>query len=142
MFFSLLLPFQNKLECPYLELTFFQSGAPATHGVFTFEAWPELFQTMEAGNWVLGWWWVDLDLLHNSTPFTLLLFSLIGISRTEGGGVAMGMYNQDKSIEDFAHSSFQMALSKSWPLYLSTKNTILKKYDGRFKDIFQEIYDK
>uniref|UniRef100_A0A9L0TM63 isocitrate dehydrogenase (NADP(+)) n=4 Tax=Laurasiatheria TaxID=314145 RepID=A0A9L0TM63_HORSE len=60
----------------------------------------------------------------------------------EGGGVAMGMYNQDKSIEDFAHSSFQMALSKSWPLYLSTKNTILKKYDGRFKDIFQEIYDK
>ncbi|KAM8789821.1 isocitrate dehydrogenase [NADP] cytoplasmic [Rhynchonycteris naso] len=60
----------------------------------------------------------------------------------EGGGVAMGMYNQDKSIRDFAHSSFQMALSKSWPLYLSTKNTILKKYDGRFKDIFQEIYDK
>ncbi|KAG8521035.1 Isocitrate dehydrogenase [NADP] cytoplasmic [Galemys pyrenaicus] len=59
-----------------------------------------------------------------------------------GGGVAMGMYNQDKSIEDFAHSSFQMALSKSWPLYLSTKNTILKKYDGRFKDIFQDIYDK
>lgn len=61
---------------------------------------------------------------------------------TESGGVAMGMYNQDKSIEDFAHSSFQMALSKNWPLYLSTKNTILKKYDGRFKDIFQEIYDK
>ncbi|MEJ1271979.1 isocitrate dehydrogenase 1 (NADP+) soluble [Cricetulus griseus] len=60
----------------------------------------------------------------------------------EGGGVAMGMYNEDKSIEDFAHSSFQMALSKGWPLYLSTKNTILKKYDGRFKDIFQEIYDK
>ncbi|KFO18324.1 Isocitrate dehydrogenase [NADP] cytoplasmic [Fukomys damarensis] len=60
----------------------------------------------------------------------------------EGGGVAMGMYNQDKSIEDFAHSSFQMALSKGWPLYLSTKNTILKKYDGRFKDIFQDIYDK
>lgn len=54
----------------------------------------------------------------------------------------MGMYNQDKSIKEFAHSSFQMALSKSWPLYLSTKNTILKKYDGRFKDIFQEIYDK
>ncbi|KAB0391116.1 hypothetical protein E2I00_000659 [Balaenoptera physalus] len=61
---------------------------------------------------------------------------------TEGGGVAMGMYNQDKAIEDFAHSSFLMALSKNWPLYLSTKNTILKKYDGRFKDIFQEIYDK
>ena len=54
----------------------------------------------------------------------------------------MGMYNQDKSIEDFAYSSFQMALSKNWPLYRSTKNTILKKYNGRFKDIFQEIHDK
>lgn len=52
------------------------------------------------------------------------------------------MYNTDKSIQDFAHSSFQMALSKGWPLYLSTKNTILKQYDGRFKDIFQEIYEK
>ncbi|XP_066543811.1 isocitrate dehydrogenase [NADP] cytoplasmic isoform X1 [Amia ocellicauda] len=60
----------------------------------------------------------------------------------QGGGVALGMYNTDDSIRDFAHSSFQMALSKSWPLYLSTKNTILKKYDGRFKDIFQEIYEK
>uniref|UniRef100_A0A8B9RHK6 Isocitrate dehydrogenase [NADP] n=1 Tax=Astyanax mexicanus TaxID=7994 RepID=A0A8B9RHK6_ASTMX len=58
------------------------------------------------------------------------------------GGVAMGMYNTDQSIRDFAHSSFQMALSKVCPLFLSTKNTILKKYDGRFKDIFQEIYDK
>merc|ERR550534_172176 len=60
----------------------------------------------------------------------------------ESGGVAMGMYNTDKSITDFAHSSFQFALQKKWPLYLSTKNTILKKYDGRFKDIFQDIYDK
>ncbi|XP_052823961.1 isocitrate dehydrogenase [NADP] cytoplasmic [Octopus bimaculoides] len=60
----------------------------------------------------------------------------------DGGGVAMGMYNTDQSIRDFAHSSFQFALSKGWPLYLSTKNTILKKYDGRFKDIFQEIYEK
>lgn len=58
------------------------------------------------------------------------------------GGVALGMYNTDKSIMDFAHSSFQMALNKSWPLYLSTKNTILKMYDGRFKDIFQEIYER
>ncbi|XP_005415960.1 isocitrate dehydrogenase [NADP] cytoplasmic [Geospiza fortis] len=58
------------------------------------------------------------------------------------GGVAMGMYNLDQSIKDFAHSSFQMALSKGWPLYMSTKNTILKKYDGRFKDIFQDIYDR
>lgn len=60
----------------------------------------------------------------------------------EGAGVALGMYNTDESIRDFAHSSFQVALSRTWPLYLSTKNTILKKYDGRFKDIFQEIYEK
>ncbi|MDD3267352.1 MAG: NADP-dependent isocitrate dehydrogenase, partial [Burkholderiales bacterium] len=58
-----------------------------------------------------------------------------------GDGVAMGMYNTDESIRGFAHSCFNMALAKKWPLYLSTKNTILKKYDGRFKDIFQEIYD-
>lgn len=57
-------------------------------------------------------------------------------------GIAMGMYNTDESIAAFAHSSFQMALLKRWPLYLSTKNTILKTYDGRFKDIFQEIYEK
>lgn len=54
----------------------------------------------------------------------------------------MAMYNTDASIRDFAHSSFQYALQRSYPLYLSTKNTILKKYDGRFKDIFQEIYEK
>lgn len=57
------------------------------------------------------------------------------------GGVAMGMYNTDESISAFAHSSFQMAIAKKWPLYMSTKNTILKRYDGRFKDIFQEIYE-
>ncbi|XP_055996637.1 isocitrate dehydrogenase [NADP] cytoplasmic-like [Ostrea edulis] len=61
---------------------------------------------------------------------------------TETGGVALAMYNTDKSIREFAHSSFQFALQKEWPLYLSTKNTILKKYDGRFKDIFQEIYER
>lgn len=60
---------------------------------------------------------------------------------SDGGGVALGMYNTDKSITDFAHSSFQFALQRGYPLYLSTKNTILKKYDGRFKDIFQDIYD-
>ncbi|KZS03608.1 Isocitrate dehydrogenase (NADP) [Daphnia magna] len=59
-----------------------------------------------------------------------------------GAGVAIGMYNTDDSIRDFAHSSLQYALQREYPLYLSTKNTILKKYDGRFKDIFQEIYDK
>jgi len=58
-----------------------------------------------------------------------------------GGGVAMSMYNTDESIYGFARSCFNQALSKKWPLYLSTKNTILKKYDGRFKDIFQEVYD-
>lgn len=57
-------------------------------------------------------------------------------------GIAMGMYNTDESIVDFAHSSFKYALGRKYPLYLSTKNTILKMYDGRFKDIFQEIYDK
>lgn len=60
----------------------------------------------------------------------------------EGDGVALAMYNTDASIKGFAHSCFNMALTKSWPLYLSTKNTILKKYDGRFKDIFQEIYEE
>merc|ERR1712226_589897 len=59
-----------------------------------------------------------------------------------GGGVVMGMYNTDKSIEDFAHASFVTALEKKWPLYMSTKNTILKRYDGRFKDIFEEIFQK
>ncbi|KAG0349597.1 isocitrate dehydrogenase (NAD(+)) idh1 [Podila humilis] len=60
----------------------------------------------------------------------------------ESPGVAMGMYNHDESIIGFAHSSFKVALDKSYPLYMSTKNTILKKYDGRFKDIFQEIYER
>jgi len=59
-----------------------------------------------------------------------------------GGGVAMGMYNTDESITGFAHSCFQFALDKKWPLYMSTKNTILKRYDGRFKDIFEDIYNK
>lgn len=66
----------------------------------------------------------------------------VEVFRYKSPGVALAMYNTDESIRDFAHSSFQMALLKSWPLYLSTKNTILKKYDGRFKDIFQEIYEK
>ena len=58
-----------------------------------------------------------------------------------GDGVAMAMYNTDESIYGFARSSFQMALTKHYPLYMSTKNTILKAYDGRFKDIFQEVYE-
>ncbi len=59
----------------------------------------------------------------------------------KGAGVALSMYNTDESIKGFARSCFNMALQKGWPLYMSTKNTILKKYDGRFKDIFQEIYE-
>jgi isocitrate dehydrogenase len=59
----------------------------------------------------------------------------------QGDGVAMAMYNTDESIYGFARSSFQIALRENYPLYMSTKNTILKAYDGRFKDIFQEVYD-
>jgi isocitrate dehydrogenase len=59
----------------------------------------------------------------------------------KGGGVALAMYNTDESIIGFARSCFNLALQKGWPLYLSTKNTILKKYDGRFKDIFAEIFE-
>jgi isocitrate dehydrogenase len=60
----------------------------------------------------------------------------------KGGGCGMGMYNTTESITDFAKACFEYALAKKWPLYLSTKNTILKKYDGRFKDVFQAIYEK
>ncbi|XP_067891951.1 isocitrate dehydrogenase [NADP] cytoplasmic isoform X1 [Heterodontus francisci] len=74
---------------------------------------------------------------HGGEPVTYAVHNF-----TDGGGVALGMYNTDSSIRDFAHSSFQQALAKGWPLYMSTKNTILKRYDGRFKDIFQEIYEK
>ena len=59
----------------------------------------------------------------------------------KGDGVALAMYNTEESIRGFARSCFNTAIQKGWPLYLSTKNTILKKYDGRFKDIFQEIYE-
>ncbi|MGZ4072684.1 MAG: isocitrate dehydrogenase (NADP(+)) [Bacteroidia bacterium] len=71
-----------------------------------------------------------------STPQTFEVFNF------KGDGVALTMYNTDESIKGFAHSCFNTALAKGWPLYLSTKNTILKKYDGRFKDIFEEIYQK
>ncbi len=59
-----------------------------------------------------------------------------------GPGIALSMYNLDKSIEDFARSCFSYGLIKNWPVYLSTKNTILKKYDGRFKDIFEDVFNK
>ncbi|NJP79208.1 NADP-dependent isocitrate dehydrogenase, partial [Streptomyces sp. AA8] len=58
-----------------------------------------------------------------------------------GPGVALAMYNLDESIRDFARASFRYGLDRGYPVYLSTKNTILKKYDGRFKDLFQEVFD-
>jgi isocitrate dehydrogenase len=73
----------------------------------------------------------------SSTPQKIKVYDF-----NENGGTAMTMYNTDDSIRGFAHASFKFALDKSWPLYMSTKNTILKAYDGRFKDIFQEIYEK
>ena len=63
------------------------------------------------------------------------------VFQSPGAGVAMAMYNLDESIREFARSSFMYGLMKGWPVYLSTKNTILKAYDGRFKDLFQEIFD-
>lgn len=66
----------------------------------------------------------------------------INLYNYSGSGVALAMYNTDDSIKGFAHASFKLALQKKLPLYLSTKNTILKKYDGRFKDIFQKIYEE
>jgi isocitrate dehydrogenase len=64
------------------------------------------------------------------------------VAKFPGGGVAMGMYNFDDSIRDFARASLRYGVERGWPVYLSTKNTILKAYDGRFKDIFQEVFDK
>jgi isocitrate dehydrogenase len=63
------------------------------------------------------------------------------VAQFDGGGVAMGMYNFDDSIRDFGRASMRYALDRGLPLYLSTKNTILKAYDGRFKDIFAEVYE-
>ncbi len=62
------------------------------------------------------------------------------VAKFTGGGIAMGMYNYDDSIRDFARSSLRYGLQRGWPVYLSTKNTILKAYDGRFKDLFEEIF--
>ena len=63
------------------------------------------------------------------------------VAKFTGSGIAMGMYNFDDSIRDFARASMSFAVERGWPLYLSTKNTILKAYDGRFKDLFQEVFD-
>jgi isocitrate dehydrogenase len=71
-----------------------------------------------------------------SAPFEKEVFNF------PGGGVALGMYNLDESIRGFARACLNYGLGLGWPVYLSTKNTILKTYDGRFKDIFQEVFDK
>lgn len=83
------------------------------------------------------------------SKFTMVMTPHDGSKPTEvevfdfkAGGVALSMYNTDESITAFAHSSFNMAIAKKEPLYMSTKNTILKRYDGRFKDIFEDIYQK
>lgn len=73
---------------------------------------------------------------NGGQPKTIKVFDF-----PEAGGVAQAQYNTTESIQGFAHASFKFALEKGWPLYMSTKNTILKAYDGRFKDIFQEIYE-
>jgi isocitrate dehydrogenase len=65
----------------------------------------------------------------------------IEVAHFEGGGVALGMYNFDDSIRDFARASFRYGLERGYPVYLSTKNTILKAYDGQFKDLFEEVFD-
>lgn len=72
-----------------------------------------------------------------SAPKTMEVYNF-----EKSGGVGLAMYNTDESIEGFAHACFRIAIERKMPLYLSTKNTILKAYDGRFKDIFQEIYEK
>ena len=63
------------------------------------------------------------------------------VAKFAGGGVAMGMYNFDDSIRDFARASLRYGLNRNYPVYLSTKNTILKAYDGRFKDLFAEVFE-
>src|SRR5919109_94308 len=71
-----------------------------------------------------------------SDPIELEVFDF-----PEGGGIAMAMYNLDDSIRDFAPASFRYGLERGYPVYMSTKNTILKAYDGQFKDIFQDVFD-
>jgi len=89
------------------------------------------------------------DFVVNQPGRFSLVFEPIGGQKQEievfnfkGPGVALGMYNTEESITGFAHSCFQYAIMKKYPLYLSTKNTILKRYDGRFKDIFEDIFQK
>ncbi|CAI4317681.1 AAC_collapsed_G0008300.mRNA.1.CDS.1 [Saccharomyces cerevisiae] len=83
----------------------------------------------------------SLELVYKPSDPTTAQPQTLKVYDYKGSGVAMAMYNTDESIEGFAHSSFKLAIDKKLNLFLSTKNTILKKYDGRFKDIFQEVYE-
>jgi len=110
---------------------------------------PNWTQPITIGRHAFGDQYKATDLVvKDGAKLTMTLTHTDGKSETyevfdfEGkGGVAMSMYNTDESIYGFARSCMNMALTKGWPLYLSTKNTILKAYDGRFKDIFQEVFD-
>ncbi|PHU00531.1 Isocitrate dehydrogenase [NADP] [Capsicum chinense] len=83
----------------------------------------------------------SLELSHVGQNQYALTNIFLVYNFTGAGGVALSMYKTDESIRTFAEASMNMAYQKKWPLYLSTKNTILKKYDGRFKDIFKEVYE-
>eukprot|EP01084_Bolivina_argentea_P212711 361526_1 len=92
------------------------------------------FVVNEAGKFVMKF--IPANSASNSQEWTVFE------SFPDDGGCGMGMYNTRESITGFAHSCFQYGLLKKWPVYLSTKNTILKKYDGLFKDVFEEVFDK
>jgi isocitrate dehydrogenase len=82
-----------------------------------------------------------LSFQPNSTSEGPIELEVYDFPAEEGGGIAMAMYNRDDSIRDFARASFRYGLDREYPVYMSTKNTILKTYDGRFKDLFQEVFD-
>jgi isocitrate dehydrogenase len=82
-----------------------------------------------------------LSFQPNSTSEGPIELEVYDFPAEEGGGIAMAMYNRDDSIRDFARASFRYGLDRDYPVYMSTKNTILKTYDGRFKDLFQEVFD-
>ena len=120
----------------------------------TYRHWPP--RLWRSGN-IVYIFHIFLDLQYRATDFIVKepgTFTMTFAPKSGGkpttwqvydfpaAGVGLGMYNTQESISGFAHSCFQMAIAKKQPLYLSTKNTILKVYDGMFKDTFQAIYEK
>ena len=94
--------------------------------------WANFWRNLEIHTYIhVKWYWIN--------DFT---YDIPIILSTACSNITMLWFGFLQSIRDFAHSSMTFALQKAWPLYLSTKNTILKKYDGRFKDIFQEVYER